>query len=95
MNEVILVCYCPGMDKRAEAAFKVVSKGKPIPKMYKGRYGIADFVSSLQKRGIDGDIIAYSKALAKNNNKFAYYMRWNDSGDVTVQYNLMSGRRTK
>lgn len=95
MNEAILVCYCPGIDKRAEATFKVVAKDRPVPPIHKGRYGISDFVSSLQKDGIKGDIIDYSKALSKSSDKFAYYMRWGVEGNVEVQYNLLSGRRLK
>ena len=95
MNEAILVCYCPGIDKRAEATFKGVAKDRPVPKMYKGRYGISDFVASLQKQGVQGDIIEYARALAKTNEKFAYYMRWGVEGNVEVQYNLLTGRRLK
>ena len=93
MPEVILACYCPGIDKRAEAAFKVQAKNRPAPKIYKGRYGIADFVSSLQKDGIYGDIIDYSKALSKSSEKFAYYMRYDLEGKVEIQYNLLTGKR--
>ena len=93
MNDVILVCYCPGIDKRAEAAFKVSAKGKPTPKMYKGRYGIADFCDFLRKQGISGEIIEYARAISKSSGKFAYYMRWNLEGKVEIQYNLLTGKR--
>lgn len=95
MPDAILVCYCPGVDKRAEATYKVLAKGQPIPKMYKGRYRISDFVSSLQSQGISGDVIDYAKALTKTDEKFAYYMKWGVEGNVEVQYNLLSGRRLK
>lgn len=93
-NEVILVCYCPGIDKRAVATFKVVAKDHPVPPLFKGKYGIADFTTSLQKSGMNGEIIQYAQALAKSNEKFAYYMRWGVDGTVEVQYNLLTGRRT-
>ena len=93
-NEVILVCYCPGIDKRAVATFKVVAKDHPVPPLFKGKYGISDFTTSLQKSGVSGEIIQYAQALAKSNEKFAYYMRWGVDGTVEVQYNLLTGRRT-
>ena len=46
-NEAILVCYCPGIDKRAVATFQVVAKDHPVPPLYKGKYGIADFLTIL------------------------------------------------
>ena len=94
MNDAILVCYCPGIDKRAVATYKVVAKGHDVPPVYKGKYGIADFISSLQKQGVSGDIVEYARALSKSNDKFAYYMRWGVDGTVEVQYNLLSGKRT-
>lgn len=95
MSDAILVCYCPGADKRAVAAFKVVAKEQPVPNIYKGRYGITDFVDRLRKEGISGEIIDYSQALTKTNEKFAYYMRWGVDGAIEVEYNLLTGRRLK
>lgn len=92
-NDAILVCYCPGIDKRAVATFQVVAKDRPVPPLYKGKYGIADFLTALQKNNIQGNILQYARALSKSNDKFAYYMRWGVDGKVEVQYNLLNGRR--
>lgn len=92
MSEVILVCYCPGIDKRAVAAYKVQAKDRPVPPIYKGRYGIADFCDSLRKNNISGEIVEYARAISKTPGKFAYYMRYNLEGKVEVQYNLLTGK---
>lgn len=94
-SEAILVCYCPGIDKRAIATFKVKAPGHPVPPLYKGRYGVADFTTALQKNNIRGEIIEYARAIAKSPDKFAYYLRWGVDGAIEVQYNLLNGRRLK
>lgn len=93
MNDAILVCYCPGVDKKAVATYKVAAKKDTTPPVYKGRYGISDFVSILQKQGVQGEIMDYARAMSKSSEKFAYYMRWALDGKVEVQYNLLTGKR--
>lgn len=88
MSEYLVICGCSGMQHRAESAFKIAFPGKAIPTVYRGKSQIAQMAG--QRWGTD--LSRYLLAISKKSGKFAYYIE-EDNGTVTMNYDLLRGKR--
>lgn len=92
--KAIITCSCTGIPARAEAAYKLKFKNNEPLKAWAGKNMIATLLENIQFQvGVNSNIYRYVKALSANKSKFAYYMEWNKEGNVTLQYNLLTGRQ--
>ena len=87
--KVIAVCTCSGMKERAESAFKILFPKEEVPQIYRGRDAIKRFASEHPGTNVGN----YFDAISKKNGKFAYYVEYDDKGDVTANYNLTTGKK--
>lgn len=87
--KVLLICSCSGMKERAKSSFKILFPKQEIPQMYVGRDSIKVFASEHENT----NVYNYATAVSKQGGQFAYYVEYNDKGDVTTVYNLMNGKR--
>lgn len=93
MNNAILTCSCSQTPKYALESFNImigVKENIETPVMYSGERRISTL---LEKLDPNTNIYKYVKSLNKNKDKFAYYMEWDDNGDVLRQFNLLTARR--
>ena len=88
MNEYIIICGCSGMPRRAESAFHIAFPNKKMPVIYKGKSQITELAG--QKTGTN--LSRYLLAISKKSGKFAYYIK-EDGGDVSLNYDLLKGKR--
>ena len=85
MKSFILICSCFGMEKRAKEAFGLLTHGQEVlPPVIKGR----DRIHKLGKQINSPHIIAISKL----SGRFAYYVEL-EGGNITKEYNLITGKR--
>lgn len=82
MNKVIICCSCGGVPTRARAAGERFGS----PPLYSGQNSLLTLAERLS-----GEIAEFVRAYAKNKEKFAYYLEWDDDNYVKMQYNLLKG----
>ncbi len=87
--KIIAVCTCSGMKEKAESAFKIMFPGEELPKIYKGDGAIRGLAQSKPNT----NLARYLVAIAKKNGQFAYYIEYDDKGDVLANYDLKTGKR--
>ena len=91
MNDLIACCSCRNVPEKSRIAFAMYFEGEKIPKVYSGINESRKFAESLPP---DWNVTRYLLALAKSKEKYSYYFIFDEeSGDVTLQYNLLKGRR--
>lgn len=88
MNELILTCSCPGTPKFATEAFSLLFPERLHPIMVTGSKKILQEASRPQNLRIKD----YLMALAKNKEKFAYYIRY-DEDKIYELWDLKKGVR--
>lgn len=84
--KALLVCSCPKMDEFAEEAYEMLFHSEAHV-IYVGKSKIMDFANTLT-----GDAREYVSAIARNKDKFAYYVD-TESDSINEVYNLKSGAR--
>lgn len=84
MSKYILICNCGGREGKAKAAYQILFPNEPLPEIIKGKEAIAKF-ALIQKN-------EHIKAIAKLTGKFSYYVNIED-GEITEEYDLMTGKR--
>lgn len=89
MIEVILVCSCSGMEKKAADTFSIVYPGHPIPKVYKGK----DKVRALSEQHPGTNLARYVQGVSKKAGRWAYYLVADEQGDITLLYDLITNAR--
>ena len=82
--EVILVCSCFNMSKKASEAFSVLFPNKVLPDIVKGRDRISKLANELKNEHI--------KAISRLSGRFAYYIKLEDD-KIVEEYDLVKGRR--
>lgn len=87
--KVILVCTCSGMKEKAEMAFKIMLPNEELPQIYKGKDAILKFSDAHR----DTNVGNYTKAISKQNGKFAYLVEFDEKGDVISIHNLATGKK--
>lgn len=91
MNDLIACCSCRNVPEKSKVAFEMYFEGEELPKIYSGINEIRKFAESLPP---DWNVTKYLLALAKSKERYSYYFIFDEkSGDVTLQYNLLNGRR--
>lgn len=88
MSELILTCSCPGTPKFAAEAFSLLFPERLHPIMVSGSKKILQEASRPQNLRIKD----YLMALAKNKEKFAYYVRY-DEDKIYELWDLKKGVR--
>lgn len=86
---VIAVCTCSGMKEKAVSAYKIMFPGEEVPQLYKGSNAIRDFGDKLPNTNLS----RYLSAIAKKNGQFAYFIEYDDNGDIICNYDLKTGKR--
>lgn len=89
MIELLAICKCGGVKEKAEAAFKISFPGQAVPQMYKGSDAITKAASLFPGTNLN----RYLTAIAKKNGRFAYYIKTDDNYDITLNYDLLIGKR--
>lgn len=84
MTELILICSCFRMDKRAVEAFAVLFPNAPVPEVVKGKDKISKLAQTLGNEHI--------KAIAKLSGRFAYYIKL-DKDKIIEEWDLQKGNR--
>lgn len=87
MREVILVCSCFNMSKKASEAFSLIHPDRELPPIIKGKDRIHKFAKELTPPN------AHIVALSKLTGKFAYYIQLDQNNVVTEEYDLLRGVR--
>lgn len=87
MREVILVCSCFNMSKKASEAFSLIHPDRELPPIIKGRDRIYKFANALDPK--NDHIVALSKLTGK----FAYYVQLDKKNVITEEYDLLRGAR--
>ena len=87
--KIIAVCTCSGMKEKAESAYKILFPGEEMPKIYKGDSAIR----LLAEKNPNTNLSRYLLAIAKKHGQFAYFIDYDDNGDITVNYDLKTGKR--
>lgn len=91
MNDLIACCSCRNVPEKSRIAFAMYFEGEKVPKVYSGINEIRKFAESLPP---EWNVTRYLLALAKSKERYSYYFIFDEeSGDVTLQYNLLTGRR--
>lgn len=85
--ERILVCTCHAQDEKAKEAFAVRFPGVPIPPVIKGKANLFAFAEQIHNEHL--------KAIAKLSGKFSYYVKINDDGVITEEYDLVRGTKIR
>lgn len=80
-DHALVVCYCPDTEMRARRSY-------PNIPVYKGRYGLSNLLVALQQAKITGSILEYLRGLMQIK-RFAYYLEWDDKGNLVKQENLL------
>lgn len=88
MNRYIVVCRCSGMDVQAKMAFEIAFPKKEMPEVFRGKNRISFLADSHPNTNLS----RYLQAINKKNGRFAYYIE-EDGGDVTLNYDLLKGKR--
>ena len=88
MSKYILVCKCPGMDKKAIAAYSILFPNQDIPDIVIGKNKILKLWEQTQGTNFG----EYIKALSKNRDEFARYFDVDEKGDVVRSVNLLTGK---
>lgn len=84
MSDVILVCSCFNMSKKASESFSLLFPNEVLPDIIKGRDRIYKF-----SKDIGNDHVA---AISKLSGKFAYYLKLEDN-KIIQEWDLVRGRR--
>lgn len=87
MTEIIFICSCGGMDKRAKEAFSLLFPDAPIPSIIRGRDRIYKFADSLNPKN------DHLLAIAKLSGKHAYYVELDENNKIIKEYDLLKGTR--
>lgn len=81
---VILVCSCHNMSKRASEAFSLLFPNEVLPNIIKGRDRVYKFSQEIGNEHI--------KAISRLGGKYAYYIEL-DGDKIIKEYDLLTGRR--
>ena len=91
MNDLIACCSCRNVPEKSKVAFNMYFEGVTLPDMFSGINEIRKLAESLDP---DWNVTKYLLALAKSKEKYSYYIVFDgEDGDVTLQFNLLNGRR--
>ena len=85
----LFICSCSGVRERAEAGFKILFPKEEIPNVYRGEAAILKVAHANSGTNLG----EYLTAISKMNGRFAYYVAADENGDVTDNYNLLSGKK--
>ena len=85
----IFVCSCGGMKDKAEKAFKIMFPRAEVPTIYRGEAAISRAASKYPNT----NVYTYLTAIAKTNGRYAYYVASDEQGNVTENYNLLTGKQ--
>lgn len=88
-NKVICVCKCPKEDEKAKVAFSLLFPDEKMPKLLVGRSQIL----TLSERFPNMPVSAHAHAMARNKEKFEYYIEYDDKGYIIEEYNLITGSK--
>ena len=81
----LLVCSCSGGEEKAKIAYEIAKPNTPIPQVIKGKEAIAKLASQYNNDHL--------RSISKLNGKFSYYVDITDSGKITEEYDLITGKR--
>ena len=84
MTEIILICSCFKMDKKAAEAFFLLFPDKNLPAMIRGKDRIYKYSQKINNEHI--------KAISKLSGRFAYYLELKNN-KIIKEYDLLKGKR--
>lgn len=84
----IFTCACKDQEIFVKEAYQLLFPNSPTPQIYKGTN-----IYSIYEKYPNTNLATYAKALAKNKEKFAYYIETDENQDIIKQYNLKTGGR--
>lgn len=87
--KVILVCSCSGMKEKAVQAYKILFPKEEEPTLFVGKDAIKKFASYHPGTNVAN----YAQAISKKNSRYSYYVEFDEKGDVTDNWNLLTGKR--
>lgn len=91
MNDLIACCSCRNVPNKAKVAFEMYFEGATLPEMF---VGINEIRKMAEQLNPDWNITKYLLALAKSKEKYAYYFVFDgEDGDVTLQFDLLKGKK--
>lgn len=91
MNDLIACCSCQNVPGKAKTSFGMYFEGATLPEMF---VGINEIRKMAEQLNPDWNITKYLLALAKSKEKYAYYFVFDgEDGDVTLQFDLLKGRK--
>lgn len=89
MIEAMAICKCSGLRETAVAAFNISFPEQSLPKIYRGEGEIQKLADTFP----DTNFSRYLKAIAKKNGRYAYYLKADDEYNITMNYDLLKGKR--
>ena len=78
------------MPDKAKTAYALLYPDQPLPTLLIGR---ATILTRANETG--GQVADRLRALAKTNRKFAYYMEYTDTNEITLLINLETGAKVQ
>lgn len=89
MANFIVCCDCPQMTQYCLDSYRIMAQSRTYPDIYLHSKTYA----LLHKLTIDTNVYEFVKNLLPGKKKYAYYIEYDDNGDVTKQWNLLTGKR--
>lgn len=85
----LFICSCSGVKEKATASFKILFPREEEPQVYRGEAAILRVAHKYPNT----NICSYLEAISKTNGRYAYYVASDDKGNVTDNYNLLTGKK--
>lgn len=86
----IIRCSCGGIKTYVENSMGLLYPGMEIPKEYIGRTTIR----GLMEENPDTNLYRHLETIVKKSGRYAYYIEYNDKGDIVDMANLITGKKT-
>lgn len=81
----ILICDCSGRQEKAVQAYDIIFPNTPVPQIIKGKEAISKLAAKYNN--------AHLRAISKLKGNFSYYIDVTESGKITEEYDLITGRK--
>lgn len=86
----IIRCACGGIKTYIEKSMELLYPGKELPKEYLGRTAMKELMNEYP----DTNLSRHLEAMSKKSGRYAYYIEYDDKGDIVDMANLVTGKKT-
>ena len=83
----IISCDCAQTPEYAKDAYSLLYPNTETPPLY------TSFSRLIEETPQHSNVRAYLTAISKTKRKFAYFLEWDEDGNVTTNINLLTGKK--